>query len=166
MLLSKDTVHEYTTFVRIPFCDAKIIDTGMKIIPKLIVLCCSLLVSSGLFAQLSVLEKIDQEHSQCLQNKKKTYECARNYLRRIDSLLNTTFAGMKMQLDSPGKVQLRKNQAAWVIERNRKFHLIEVEIRQYGFSGPETEANEKEEKAKVLRDRIIYLSGWKPGKTK
>lgn len=138
----------------------------MKAISKVLALFCFLLFSPGLFAQLSVLEKIDQEHSQCLQNKKKAYECARNYFRRIDSLLNATFADMKLQLDSPGRVQLRKNQAAWVTERNRKFHLIELEIRQYGFSGPETEANEKEEKAKVLRERIIFLSGWKPEKTK
>ena len=138
----------------------------MKAILKVFALCCFFLASTGLFAQLPMLEKIDQEHSQCLQNKKKAYECARNYFRRIDSLLNATYADMKLQLDSPGRAQLRKNQAAWVTERNRKFHLIEVEIRQYGFSGPETEANEKEEKAKVLRDRIIYLAGWKPGKTK
>lgn len=117
-------------------------------------------------AQLAELENIDANWKQCLSSKTKGYRCAWKYFNALDSLLNATYTEMKSKLDSTDRADLRKNQSDWYILRNRKFKKIEVESHQFGFSGPDVEMNIVTEKAKVFRNRIIYLAGWKPGAAK
>ena len=111
-------------------------------------------------SQESPIDKIDLSHKKCLESKTKPYVCSRRYFQHLDSLLNNLYNSLKAGMDSADRAVLRKDQANWLIERNRKFKKIEVEIQQFGFTGPETEVTKIDEKAKVLRARVIYLSNY------
>ena len=82
------------------------------------------------------------------------YGCAVQYYALLDSSLNVAYKQLMKKLDLPGKNALKKEELAWLKERDLKFKSINSKNI---LEGQDAEMIAESEKADFIKERVLVL---------
>lgn len=124
---------------------------------KILIYITSLLTLS-LFSQdfKTSLEKIENKNQNCLDKGRFMYNCSLKFYKQADSLLNVVYRHIRKDMVLSEKENLKKEQLAWLKEREKQFNKINNQNTEFG-NGLDDLTIKKDKKAKIVNYRTAYL---------
>ena len=107
------------------------------------------------------LKTIDKQYQLCLDKGEAMHECSRQYMLRMDSMLNIIYKDLISIYDKKEQDELRIKELIWIKEKDNKFtiewnNLKKLNI-QNGFIPQDDKMMTYDNEAKFIRKRVDEL---------
>ncbi|RFS23427.1 DUF1311 domain-containing protein [Chitinophaga silvatica] len=117
---------------------------------------------SNAYSQTSqaALDSLESNYQQCLGSSQRMYDCAVNYYRQLDSLLNNTLKQLYSSLDKDRQQQLQQEQVVWEEKKEEYFKKIDERVEKMHkrtMEGLDDDMISTDNKAAYIKQRLTAL---------
>lgn len=103
------------------------------------------------FAQpAKVVHRFDSIYQACIYNTDHQVSCAGRYAKEMDSMLTVVYTDLLSKCDNDGKEKLKKEQADWIVDRDKYFSEVSSE-------NADQQAGDNTEQAIIFGKEATYV---------